>query len=435
MHNTSRRTARRLLAVPAMALAAAAGRAQSAAPPAATRLGDVYREADSASPRARAARALTAAAQARVPGVKRPPDPQLQFGWMNYVLPGFAPSDPLSMLQLQVMQTIPVAGQLGLAGDVAAAQASAQADRAADVQWELRGTVAMAFYDLYRTDHSLAVARETLALLDEMRRTAESMYRVGEGRQADVLRAQVELARMVEDTIRMTTMRSAMAARLNALLDRAVTAPVAPPALPAFPDSLLPLDTLIAVAERGRPMVKAGESDVSAAEAQVTLAHRAIWPDVTIGLQYGRTPVNDQHMGSIMIGATLPIFAASRQLKMRDEAEAMRRMADADLSAMRADTRARVAESYAALVRARDLVALYHDTVLPQAEATVQSALAAYRVGSVDFATLLDDRMTVNKFRQDLAALEAEQGTAWADLEMLTGRVLFDADRAAGGAR
>jgi hypothetical protein len=56
-------------------------------------------------------------------------------------------------------------------------------------------------------------------------------------------------------------------------------------------------------------------------------------------------------------------------------------------------------------------------------------------VGSVDFATLLDDRMTVNKFRQDLAALEAEQGTAWADLEMLTGRVLFDADRTAGGAR
>ena len=435
MHNTSRRTARRLLAVPAMALAAAAGRAQSAAPPAATRLGDVYREADRASPRARAARAMTAAAQARDPGVKRPPDPQLQFGWMNYVLPGFAPSDPLSMLQLQVMQTIPVAGQLGLAGDVAAAQASAQADRAADVQWELRGSVAMAFYDLYRTDRSLAVARETLALLDEMRRTAESMYRVGEGRQADVLRAQVELARMVEDTIRMTTMRSAMAARLNALLDRAVTAPVAPPALPAFPDSLLPLDTLIAVAERGRPMVKAGESDVSAAQAQETLAHRAIWPDVTIGLQYGRTPVNDQHMGSIMIGATLPIFAASRQLKMRDEAEAMRRMADADLSAMRADTRARVAESYATLVRARDLMALYHDTVLPQAEATVQSALAAYRVGSVDFATLLDDRMTANKFRQDLAALEAEQGTAWADLEMLTGRVLFDADRAAGGAR
>src|SRR6516164_8969293 len=191
MQNTFRRIARRLLAIPAIAIVIAGASAQSAASLAATRLGDLYREADSASPRARAARALTAAAQARVSGVKRPPDPQLQFGWMNYVLPGFAPSDPLSMLQLQVMQTIPVAGQLGLAGDVAAAQATAQAERATAVSWEVRGGIASAFYDTYRTDRSLAVARETLLLLDQTRRTAESMYRVGQGRQADVLRAQV----------------------------------------------------------------------------------------------------------------------------------------------------------------------------------------------------------------------------------------------------
>jgi outer membrane protein TolC len=429
MQSTFRRITRRLFTIPAIAILAAVSRAQAAAPPAATHLGDLYREADSASPRARAARALTQASQARVSGVKRPPDPQLQFGWMNYVLPGFAPSDPLSMLQLQLMQMIPIAGQLGLAGDVAAAQASAQAERATAVSWEVRGGIASAFYDTYRTDRSLAVARETLLLLDQTRRTAESMYRVGQGRQADVLRAQVEIARMVEDTIRMTTMRAGLAARLDGLLDRVVTTPVPPPVLPVFPDSLLPLDTLIAFADRSGPMLQAGASQVTAAEAQATLAHRSIWPDLTIGLQYGRTPVNDQHMGSIMIGATLPIFAGSRQLKMREEAEAMQQMAVADLSAMRADTRAKVAETYATLVRARDLAVLYRTTVLPQAEATVESALSAYRVGSVDFATLLEDRMTVNKYRQDLAALEAEEGTAWADLEMLTGRVLFDADR------
>ena len=66
--------------------------------------------------------------------------------------------------------------------------------------------------------------------------------------------------------------------------------------------------------------------------------------------------------------------------------------------------------------------------MLPQAEATVSSALSAYRVGSVDFMTLLDDRMTVNKYRQELSVLEADQGKSWAELEMLTGRVLFDAN-------
>ena len=106
----------------------------------------------------------------------------------------------------------------------------------------------------------------------------------------------------------------------------------------------------------------------------------------------------------------------------------MRQMAAADLSAMRADTRARVTEAYASLVRARNLATLYRTTVFPQAEAAVTSALAAYRVGSVDFMTLLDDQMTVNRYRQDLFALEAEQGKAWAELEMLLARELFDAN-------
>lgn len=110
----------------------------------------------------------------------------------------------------------------------------------------------------------------------------------------------------------------------------------------------------------------------------------------------------------------------------------MTQMAQADLAAMRAETRGRIGEAYATLTRARNLARLYRTTVLPQAEATVASALAAYRVGSVDFMTLLDDRMTVNKYRQELYALEADQGKAWAELEMLTGRELIDPNQVAG---
>jgi outer membrane protein TolC len=418
----------------ALALTPAGSHAQEVPTAPRLLLGDVYRDVRRESPRAEAARALTRAAQARVPSAKLPPDPELQFGFMNYTLPGLKPMDVLGMTQLQLMQMVPVAGKLGLSGRVAAAQASAQAERASDVEWEARSGAAMAFYELYQTDRGLAVARETLGLLQDIRRVAEAMYRVGEGRQADVLRAQVEIARMAEDTLRMTTMRTAAAARLNALLDRAADAPVTSPVLPEFPDSVVPLDSLVTLAEAGRAMVRAGEREVDAAEAQAKLAGREIWPDLTVGVQYAQRPgeMGTEHMGSLMAGASLPIFARSRQLRMREEAAAMRQMAVADLAAMRAETRGRVAEAYANLVRARNLAALYRTTVIPQAEAAVASALAAYRVGSVDFMTLLDDRMAVNKYRQDLFALEAEQGTAWANLEMLTGRELFDANVVAG---
>ena len=411
--------------------------AQDTSPPARLTLGEVYRETRAANPRAVAARELASAAQARVAGAKLPPDPQLQVGWMNYTLPGLSPMDPIGMTQLQLMQMLPVAGKLGLSGRIAQAQANAAADRARDVDWDVRAQSAMAFYDLYSTDRALEVSRRTLRLLQDVLRIAEAMYRVGEGRQADVLRAQVEIARMVEDTVRMTTMRLGMAARLNALLDRAGEASVASPMLPTFPDSVPKLAMLVDEAERRRPMVQAAARDVEAANAQAALARRELWPDLTVGIQYGQRGGAmvgaTERMGSLMLGASLPVFAGSRQLRMRDEAAAMRRMAEAELADMRATTRGSVAGAYANLVRARNLATLYRTTIIPQAEATVASALAAYRVGGVDFMTLLDDRMTVNEYRQQLSALEGEQGKAWTELEMLLGRHLFDPETIATG--
>lgn len=391
-------------------------------------LGDLYRDVRRENPRAEAARALARAADARVPGSRRPPDPQLQLGFMNYTVPGLKPMDPLGMTQLQVMQMVPVAGKLTLAGRITSSQALAQRERATDIEWELRNQAAMAFYDLYQTDQALVVARETLRLLQDLQRTAEAMYRVGDGRQADVLRAQVEVARMTEDTVRMQTMRVGMRARLNALLNRAGDASIAPPELPALPDSVPSLVELSAAAERGRPMVRAGERDLEAANAGTTLARRELWPDLTLGIQYGQRsgPMNTERMGSLMVGASVPVFARSRQFQMREEASAMQAMARADLVAMRADTRGKVTEAFANLTRARNLIALYRNTVLPQAEATVSSSLSAYRVGSVNFMTALESRMTVNRYRQDLFTLVAEEGKSWAELEMLLGRELFD---------
>jgi outer membrane protein TolC len=290
----------------------------------------------------------------------------------------------------------------------------------------------MAFYELYQMDRSLQVAEETLRILQDLATTARTMYAVGAGRQADVLRAQVEIARMSEDITSMRTERVSAAARLNALLVVDPSSPVGSPVQPTFPDSLPPLDSLLAEAARNRPMVQAGEAEVRAADAGVELAHREIWPDLQVGLRYGQRPMDGEtdRMLSLMLGVNLPIFAGSRQLAMRREASAMQQMAASDLAAMQAETRGRVAELYASAERARRLGELYEGTILPQAHTTVAAALASYRVGAVDFMTLLDDQMTVNRYRQDFYALVTQRGQALAELEMLLGRPLFNPDDA-----
>lgn len=390
-------------------------------------LSDVYRLAG-ATPRLSAASALADAARWRIGPAKRPPDPQLQLGFMNRSLPSLAPMDPLGMTQIQVMQMLPLGGKLHTAGVIAENNAEAAKARATGTRWDVRARAATQFYDLYAAEAQLGIAREAKQLVLDLAKISQSMYSVGDARQADVLRAQVEVARMSEEITRMESMRAVMAARLAAVLAVPDTMVARATTIPALPDSIPALESLIAQAERTRPMIVAGERDVRAANAGVTLAHKEIWPDLQVGVQYGwrAGEMGTEKMGSLMLGASIPVFARSRQYQMRNEAAAMTAMATADLAAMRAETRGRMTELYADYTRARNLRALYTTTVLPQAQATVTASFTAYRVGDVNLMTLLDNQMTVNRYRQELIALDAEQGKAIAEMEMLLGRVLFD---------
>jgi outer membrane protein TolC len=395
-------------------------------------LSELYRQLDVTSPRLAAARAGAQAATFRVAPSRTLPDPQFQLGLMNRNLPRLGLQDPLGMNQVQVMQMIPFPGKLGAAGRGAQAQADASQARADDLGWELRSQAAMLFYEIYGTEQGVRVAGETQQLLRDIAATARRMYAVGEGRQPDVLRTQVEIDRMTEEILRMQTMRDGLVARLNALLDQRPDAAVGETRIPDFPAQLPALDSLVALALGHRPMLKAGQQDVRAAEAAHTLARREIWPDFQLGVIYGQRPMPDggtDRMASFMLGFNLPVFAGSRQLKMRQETQAMRDMARADLAAMEADTRGRVGVAYADLRQARQLRDLYRVTLLPQARATVTSSLAAYQVGEINLMTLLDAQMTVNRYRQELYRLDAAEGQGWAELEMLAGTTLLDLDR------
>jgi hypothetical protein len=54
----------------------------------------------------------------------------------------------------------------------------------------------------------------------------------------------------------------------------------------------------------------------------------------------------------------------------------------------------------------------------------VESSLSSYRVGRVDFMTLVDAQMSVNVYEQELIALIAGYGSLVAELEATIGREL-----------
>jgi hypothetical protein len=84
-------------------------------------------------------------------------------------------------------------------------------------------------------------------------------------------------------------------------------------------------------------------------------------------------------------------------------------------------TYARLVELCSAAARSRSLARLYATSVVPQARASVEAALAAYRVGRVDYMTLVDNLMVTNRYEIEAVRLLAEFHGAVAEIDALIG--------------
>lgn len=355
------------------------------------------------------------------------PDPRVQLGMMNLSVPGFDADMPSSMSpSIQVTQVLPFPGKLGLEGKIAERTAEMARADAEESWWVVRARVATAFWELYAAERRLDVLAETNGRLEDFELAARALYEAGSGRQTDVLQAQVEVARLSAEIARTRATRTGAEARLNALLNRPASTPIPKPVAAGLPEEIPDPDTLRAWAEADRPVVTRDRLAVQRADTRAARADREIWPDLTLGAAYGQRRVAGdlQRMASFMVSFELPVFAGRRQLRVRDEAAAMESMARAELAETRAMVDARLDELAADLDRTRELLRLYREEVLPQAHATVESAFASYRVGAVDFGTLVTAQTSLDRYENEFHGLVAEYGRATADLETAIGREL-----------
>lgn len=385
------------------------------------RLVDAVALARQANPMLRAARLRADAAAERIPQAGALPDPQLSFGLMNRMVDDVGSTmDPMTMNTVELTQMLPWPGMLGFAKQRARHLARAGSFDAEEAEVALVARVKSVYYELAYMDRALEIMESTRDLLRDFLDVSQAMYTVGSGLQQDVLQAQVGVARMTEEITVMRQKRVAMAARLNAFLGREATESIGALERPAAPGELPPIDSLMRVALERRPALAAAQERVQAAEAGYRAARRELYPDFMLGLSYGQRP-QYADMAGLMLGIRIPLWAGSRQLPMRAEMRAMQSMAEAEARDLYNETYAMLVELRSEAERARNLSQLYANAIVPQARASVDAALSAYRVGRVDYMTLVDNQMTVNRYEIESVRLAADYGRAVAEMEALMG--------------
>ena len=374
-----------------------------------------------ANPMLRATRLKADAAAERVPRAGAWPDPQLSIALNNRMVGDLGSTmDPMTMNEIQLTQMVPWPGKLGFGKERARRLANAEQLDATEAERMLIARVKSVYYQLAYIDRAVVTMASTRELLRHFLEVTSAMYAVGTGLQQDVLQAQVAIARMTEDITVMRQDRVGMAARFNALLGRPATDPVGALELPEPSRDVPPPDSLMRVAAENRPALRAAGERLRAAQAAYRGARRELYPDLMVSLGYGARPQFD-NMATLMLGVSLPLWAGSRQLPMRREMRAMESMAQAELLNLNNETFAELTERMAEAERSRRLSELYANAVLPQARAAVDASLAAYRVGRVNYMTLVDNQMTVNRYEIERVKLAAQYHGAVAEIEALVG--------------
>ncbi len=388
------------------------------------RLSEAMRIARAANPSLLAARLRADAAVERIAPAGVLPDPMLSFGFRNWPT-DFDTDQGMTMNSVQLTQRFPWPGKLKFSQQRVRQLADAASFEADEMDAALGARVKSVYYQIAFADRALAIMGETRDLLRDFFQVSSAMYRVGSGLQQDVLQAQVAIASMTEDITVVQQNRVAMVARLNALLGRGPAVSVEALELPAPTGSLPGQDSLMTLAAELRPALQAVRERVEAAQAGYRAARRALYPDFTVTLGYGQRP-QFENLATLMVGISIPLWAGSRQLPLRREMAIMQAMQEARELDLYNETYARIAELTAEADRARSLSQLYTTAVLPQARAAVESALSSYRVGEVDYMTLVQNEMTVNRYEIESVRLTAEYQRAIAQIEALIGGQIGD---------
>ena len=171
--------------------------------------------------------------------------------------------------------------------------------------------VKAAYYDCYFLERAIAVSEENLRLLAHLEEVGRTRYRGGTGEHAPVLKAQVELGRLEDQLRSLRQQRRPTAARLNAALGRAATAPIAVP--DSLPMAALDLDeeVLKARLQAANPTLQMRQVQAQAQSLGVELAGKQFYPDLTVSLDY--IHIGDRGANPLMAMATLnlPLWRSS----------------------------------------------------------------------------------------------------------------------------
>jgi len=318
-------------------------------------------------------------------------------------------------------QDIPGPGKLGLKAKQAQKDAEAARDAYRSQQRQVAEQVREGYFNLFYLQKLNELLRQTREQLAGVAETAEAQYHVAMAQQQDVLKAQLEVTKILRDQEMSRADFQEGQANLKAVLGRDQDSSniaiddVKPGAL-AFNDQ-----RLRELASDNSPDLQQATAMEQSSDAGLEIARRNYVPDFNVGYAYQKTGPGFRDYYMLTLGATIPLYFWRKQTPAVEQAALEKESAHANTYSRRLSIGSDLRNQAVAIRSTERVMKLYSDGLIPQAEETQTSALAAYRVGKVDFQTLLSAVIDVLRVKQEYYRTLADHEIALAKIQMVIG--------------
>ncbi len=316
-----------------------------------------------------------------------------------------------------IMQEVPFPGKRALAREQATREADAERQMYRETVLDRVAQLKTAYYEWFAAWKSLDITRGQRELLAQLEQTARARYSVGKAAQQDVLKAQLEQTALEQRREIFDQKRLVAEARLRALINHDLPAG-RPEEITAAPLANT-AGEIVAAMEQASPRLGAARSMVESRSVGVERARKEYRPDFGFSFQWQKTGSQfpDYYMATAEV--KVPLYFWRKQRLGVEESLARLRESRSTHEAARLDLSFQVREQYFAARSSERLLDLYRSGILPQASLTLESAMAGYQVGNVDFLTVIASFNTVLDYQMQYYDEVAKHASARARLEAL----------------
>ncbi len=292
-------------------------------------------------------------------------------------------------------QNLPWPGKKQLSGEIAQSQANFTKEQVEFLKVQLLGQLKTTWSNWQQTQVQISIGKTQADRLEQIKSIVKLRYANNAAAYVDFINAQVTQAQIQSDLLGLERQSQSLLAQIGFLIGRPGSENLQLKIESSKVESNAPsLNDFKQKALELNPAIKASKYSVQAAQHNVDLAELGKRPDFSVGVQANPTYApwgtggNDSY--GLSLGATFPLYFASKERNLIDQAKAQLAAArDADESVQQ-QVELSVESAYLQWAQSMQQLKLIEERIVSQAKVAYRMALGNYSNNQAGYTDLLN---------------------------------------------